>query len=183
MGSRRTTERRNERLRAEGVTDEQLSRHPRADRASDRLANARGGSSGYRGRDHLGLQREGAPRVRQGGRLVKFENSFEVAGLEAEGVGPAHGRPTDRALHARRGAQGNGRREPLEGRHGGQARADLAVVRHRRDTRCGRRGRRLRHPERQGAREARARWGSGGDPVEPHARSTPPTPVSTSSPT
>ena len=79
MGSRRTTERRNERLREEGVTRRAARARARADRPPDRLPQPGGGRRRDRGRDHLGVQREDAARLAdEGRRSVKLENSFEV---------------------------------------------------------------------------------------------------------
>ena len=52
MGSRRTTEQRAERLREEGVTDEQLERLLAPDRARPRRPHAGGDRGGHLRRDH-----------------------------------------------------------------------------------------------------------------------------------
>ena len=97
MGSRRTTERRTSACaRRASPTSSSRRVHapiglPIGSRTPEEVAVAIAA-------EIISVFNEKAPRVsRQGGRVVKLENSFEVAGLEAEGMGSADGRAASRA--------------------------------------------------------------------------------------
>ena len=147
----------NERLRAEGVTDEQLARihAPIGLRIGSRTPEEVAVAIAA---EIVAVMRRRQGRAR-GGRRVKLENSFDGRRARRGGLGSPHGRPAHRPVHARGGARRGRGRLALEGDDAGEARPDRAHLRHRRRAQGGRRGgeaRRAQANARETATAARA---------------------------
>ena len=153
---RRTNASRAERLRAEGVSDEDIARihAPIGLKIGSRTPEEVAVAIAAADRPGHALPQAPGP----GGRsLVKLENSFQVDAPPEKAWALLMDVPRIVPVHAGRQARRGRRRLPLEGDDGGEARADRAHVRHRRRANRGRRGRHARRARSQRPRDQEPR--------------------------
>ena len=166
MGSRTTTEEREAKLRAAGVTDAELARlHapiglPIGARTPEEVAVAIAAELVAVARRGPSAPDRGSSSPREARELLRRRRAARG------GLGAPDGRAARDPVHARREAARDRRRRELEGADGRQARPDRAHLRHRREAGGDRRGGADRQALGAGARDPRPRRRSGGDRVD-----------------